>query len=163
MSVGSRREAMSSISADQFVGEDLSGCGGAAGDLVEQRSRRAAVGALVAVLGREVGADERLESRPICGLGVEALALGAQLVGEDVRHKILLGGEVGIEGAVGQAGVGHNGRHAGAIDAVLLEAPPGRFEDALSAWPASGPCRIASRTSLVELVSIMPWALPRGV
>ena len=98
----------------------------------EQRSRRAAVGALVAVLGREVDADERLESRPICGLGVEAVALGAQLVGEDVRDKILLGGEVRVEGAVGQAGVGHNGRHAGAIDAVLLEAPPGRFEDALS-------------------------------
>ena len=58
--------------------------------------------------------------------------LGAQLVGEDVRHKILLGGEVGIEGAVSQAGVGHHSRDAGPVDAVLLEAPPGRFEDALS-------------------------------
>jgi hypothetical protein len=35
----------------QFVGEDLSGCGRAAGDLVEQRGRWAAVCALVAVLG----------------------------------------------------------------------------------------------------------------
>ena len=68
----------------------------------------------------------------IGGRGVEALALGAQLVGEDVGDEILLGGEVGVEGAVGQAGVGHHGRDAGAVDAVLFEAPSGRFEDALS-------------------------------
>ena len=54
------------------------------------------------------------------GCGVEALALGSQLVGEDVRDEILLRGEVGVEGAVGQAGVGHHGGHAGAVDAVLL-------------------------------------------
>jgi hypothetical protein len=61
--------------ARQFVGEDLSGGGGAAGDLVEQRSGRAAVGALIAVLRGQGGPDERFESRPIGGLGVEALAL----------------------------------------------------------------------------------------
>ena len=83
--------------AHQFVGEDLSGGGGAAGDLVEQRGRRAAVGVLVAVLRGQIGADERLQSRPIRGLGVEALALGAQLLGEDVRDEILLGREVGVE------------------------------------------------------------------
>ena len=66
------------------------------------------------------------------GLGVEALALGAQLVGEHVRDEIFLGREVGVEGAVGQAGVGHHGGHAGAVDAVLFEASSGRFEDALS-------------------------------
>ena len=66
------------------------------------------------------------------GVGVEALALGAQLVGEHVRDEIFLGREVGVEGAVGQAGVGHHGGHAGAVDAVLFEAPSGRFEDALS-------------------------------
>jgi len=75
--------------AHQFVGEDLSGGGGAAGDLVEQRSRRAAVGAPVAVPRGEVRADERFESRPGRGLGVEALALGVQLVGERVRDDIL--------------------------------------------------------------------------
>jgi len=52
------------------------GCG-AAGNLVEQRSRGAAFGALVAVLGGKIGADERLESRPTCGLSGEAVALGA--------------------------------------------------------------------------------------
>ena len=105
---------------------------GAAGDLVEQRGGRAAVGELVAVLGGQVGADDRFESAAISGLGVEAVALGAQLVGEDVCDEILLGREVGVEGAVGQAGVGHHGRDAGAVDAVLFEAPPCRFEDALS-------------------------------
>jgi hypothetical protein len=44
--------------AHQFVGEDLLGGGGAATDLVQQRSRRAVVRALVAVLGRQIGADE---------------------------------------------------------------------------------------------------------
>jgi hypothetical protein len=57
--------------AHPFVGEDLSGGGGASGDLVEQSSRRAAVGALVAVSWREIGADERLESRQIRGLRVK--------------------------------------------------------------------------------------------
>ena len=105
---------------------------GAAGDLVEQRGRRAAVGALVAVLGRQVGADECFESRPIRGLGVEAVALGAELVGEDVGDEIVFGLEVGVEGAVGQAGVGHEGRYAGGVDAVLLEASSGCFDDSLS-------------------------------
>jgi hypothetical protein len=95
-------------------------------------SSRAAVGALVAVSGGQVGADERLESRPTGGLGVEALALGAQLVGEHVRDEVLFRSEVPVEGAVGQTGVGHHGGHAGAIDAVLLEAPSRRFDDAFS-------------------------------
>jgi hypothetical protein len=58
--------------------------------------------------------------------------LGAQLVGEHVGDEVLLGREVGVEGAVGQAGVGHHGGDAGAVDAVLFEAPSGRFEDPLS-------------------------------
>ena len=109
--------------AHQFVGEDLFGGGGAAGDLVEQRSRRAAVGVLVAVLRGQVGADERFESRPIRGLGVEALALGAQLVGEHVRDEIFLGREVGVEGAVGQAGVGHTGETTPGTAATMVWFP----------------------------------------
>ena len=61
-----------------------------------------------------------------------ALPLGAQLVGEDVGDEVFLGLEVAVEGAVGQAGVGHQGCHAGAVDAVLLEASPGCFDDPLS-------------------------------
>jgi hypothetical protein len=85
-----------------------------------------------------------------------------QLIGEDVPDQVLLGGEVGVEGAVRQSGVGHQRRHAGAIDAVSLEAPPGRLKGCVLGWPASGPCRIASRTSLVELVSITSSGLLRG-
>ena len=51
--------------AHEFVGVYLFGGSGTAGDLVEQRSRRAAVGALVTVLRGQVGADERLESRQV--------------------------------------------------------------------------------------------------
>ncbi len=125
-----RREAMSSMTPiSSSVKTCLVAAGG--GDLVQQRSRRAAVGALVAVLGSQIGADECFQSRPIRGLRVEALPLGAQLVGEDVGDEILLGLEVGVKGAVRQAGVGHEGRHAGAVDAVLLEASPGRLDDPL--------------------------------
>ena len=84
------------------------------------------------MLRRQIEADERLESLPIRRLGVNTVALCAQLVGEDVRDQVLLRVEVGVESAVGQAGVGHQRRYAGAIDAVLLEAPPGCFEDAFS-------------------------------
>jgi hypothetical protein len=148
--------------ADQFVGEDVSGGGGAAGDLVEQRGRRAAVGALVAVLGRQIGADERLESRPIGRLGVEALALGAQLVGEDVRDEILLGGEVAVERAP---------LVRPASDTTAATPAPS-MPSSLKRRPAASTmrCRVASfwclpyriATSLVGLVSIELWELPRG-
>jgi hypothetical protein len=47
------------------ISSSVKTCLVAAGDLVEQRCRRAAVGALVAVLWGQVGADERFESRSI--------------------------------------------------------------------------------------------------
>ena len=155
--VGLRRDAMSSMTP---IGSSLKTClvaAGRRGDLVEQRSRRAAVGALVAVLRGQVGADERFESPPIRGLGVEALALGAQLVGEHVRDEIFLGREVGVEGAVGQAGVGHHGGHTGAVNAILFfEAPSSRFEDALSGGLLVVRA-VAHVTPLAELLSIVSW------
>src|SRR3954471_3836048 len=81
------------------------------------------------MLGRQIGADERLEPRAIGWLSVEALTLCAQLVGEDVRDEILLRGEVAVEGPVRQAGVRHDGRDARPVDSVLLETSPGRFDD----------------------------------
>jgi hypothetical protein len=57
--VETRREVVDD--AHQFVGVDLFGGGGAAGDLLEQRSRGAAVGVPVAVLRGQVGPDERFE------------------------------------------------------------------------------------------------------
>ena len=56
------------------------------------------------------------------------MSLGAQLLGEDVGDEIFFGGEVGVEGAVREAGIGHQGRHPGAIDAVLLEPSSGCFD-----------------------------------
>src|SRR3954452_15414315 len=83
------------------------------------------------MLGRQIGADERLEPRAIGWLSVEALTLCAQLVGEDVRDEILLRGEVAVEGPIRKAGVRHDGRHARPVDSVLLETPPGRLDDSL--------------------------------
>jgi hypothetical protein len=47
--------------AHRFVGEDLVRGDGAAADLGQQRRRRAAVAAVVAVLGRQVRADKGVE------------------------------------------------------------------------------------------------------
>src|SRR4051794_29459246 len=118
--------------ARQFAGEDLLGCGGAPDDLVNQGCRGAAVGGLVAVLRGQVGADERLDARATGGLGVEAAVLCAQLVGEHVRDEVLLRPEVAVEGTVRQAGIRHHGRDARAVDPILLEPSPGRFENPLA-------------------------------
>src|SRR5215218_1839611 len=68
--------------------------------------------------------------------------------------------EVGVERAVGRACVGHQGRHAGAVDAVLLEAPSGRFEDALSGGLLVV-LAVAHSDLVVELLSIVSWDLVR--
>jgi hypothetical protein len=55
------------------ISSSVKTCLVAAGDFVEQCSRRAAVGALVAVPRGQVGADERLEARPIGSVRIEAM------------------------------------------------------------------------------------------
>src|SRR5215204_5441036 len=171
--VGSRRVGVVRLQAgrdvvgggEEFVGEDILCARGPADDLVEQRGGGAAVGALVAVLGGEVGADERFEPGAIGGRGAEALALNSQLLGEDVGDEILFRLEVGVEGAVGQAGVGHHGGDAGAVDAVVFEASSGRLEDALPGGllvvfgvahrePLSSDC---SRACLASLIVLCPY------
>jgi len=92
-SVGSRRDAMSSITP---ISSSVKTCLVAAG---RRRSRRAArptgsrprTGRGVAETDRR-GRTPRVPPDP--GLGVKAFALGTQLVGEDVRDEILLGREV---------------------------------------------------------------------
>jgi hypothetical protein len=71
---------------------------------------------------------------------------------------------VGVEGAVGQVGVGHHGGHASAVDAIFFEAPSSRFEDALSggllvvfAISITIASTSATLTSLAELFSIVSW------
>src|SRR3954463_12860555 len=66
----------------QLSREDALRAGGPAYHFVEQGRRRTALSALVAVLRREVGPDEVLESRAIGWPGIEAVTLGAQLIGE---------------------------------------------------------------------------------
>ena len=80
---------------------------------------------------RQIGADKGLEPRQVRRLGIETRALVAQLIGENVRQEVLFRGEVGVERAVGQAGIGHHGRDACTVDAVFFETPPGRFDDSL--------------------------------
>src|SRR5207302_6079996 len=57
-------------------------------------------------------------------------ALGAQLVGDRGGDQVLLGREVGVEGAVGQPGVRHQGRDSRAVDAVCLQPAAGHLDDA---------------------------------
>jgi hypothetical protein len=51
------------------------------------------------------------------------------LVGDGGGDQVVLGGEVGVEGAVGQPGVGHERGDPGAVDAVALEPAAGRLDD----------------------------------
>ena len=54
-----------------------------------------------------------------------------QLVGDRRGDKVVLGCEVGVEGAVGQPGVRHERGDSGAVDAVPLEPSTGRLNDPL--------------------------------
>ena len=112
------------------------GCVRAAPDLVEQGGGGAAVAGVVAVLNRQVLTHELLEApaRPGAPLA-EARALFAELVGDRGGDQVVLGCEVGVEGAVGQPRVGHERGDPGAVDAVALEPAAGRLDD-------PPPCRL---------------------
>jgi hypothetical protein len=77
------------------------------------------------VLNRKVFTHVLLDSgaagRPLA----EARALFAELVGERGGDQVVLGWEVGVEGAVGQPRVRHERGDPGAIDAAALEPAPG--------------------------------------
>src|SRR3954454_19775671 len=84
---------------------------------------------MVAVVAREVDAYEVLESGAAGRQLREGRGLAAQLVADHRGDQVVLGLEVRIEGAVGQAGVGHQGRDPRAVDPVLLEATTSRLDD----------------------------------
>ena|SRR5688572_18342515 len=92
-SSGARRAAMSSTMTS-------TPSGGAASDFVEQGGGRAAVG-LSRMLGRKV-AHARIAQLRRGRASALKLALCAYLVGDRGGDEVLLGGEVSIEGAVGQ-------------------------------------------------------------
>src|SRR5207244_3114398 len=64
----------------------------------------------------------------------EAFALVAELVGDRGGDQVVLGGEVGVEGAVSQPGVGHERGDPGAVDAVALEPAARRLDDPLPGY-----------------------------
>ena len=128
-----RRQAGGDVVDDgqQAVGVRLPGGVGAAADLVEQGGGRAAVAGVVAVLDRKVFTHVLLDSGAAGRHRAEAFALFAELVGDRGGDQVFLGWEVGVEGAVGQPGVGHERGDPGAVDAVALEPAAGRLDDPL--------------------------------
>lgn len=87
------------------------------------------------MLDRQVGAHEVLDPGPAGAELTEARGLGVQLVGDSGRDEVVLGCEVGVEGAVGQSGVVHEGGDPGAVDAVLFQPAAGGVQD-------PSPCRL---------------------
>ena len=63
------------------------------------------------------------------GACAEVRALAAQLLGDRGGDEVVLGREVGVEGAVGQPGVRHQRGDARSVDAVSLEPAAGRLDD----------------------------------
>jgi len=63
------------------------------------------------------------------------LALCAYLVGDRGGDEVLLGGEVSIEGAVGQPRIRHEGGDPRAVDAVSPESTAGGLDDPLPRLP----------------------------
>ena len=83
------------------------------------------------MMDREVFTHVLLDSgtagRPLA----EARALFAEFIGERGGDQVVLGCEVGVEGAVGQPRVGHERGDPRAVDAVALEPAAGRLDDPL--------------------------------
>ena len=71
---------------------------------------------VVAVLGREVEVDQLL-----LGLTRRPVALVGQRLLERERDELVLGGEVAVEAAVGEAGLGHQLADVDARDAALAQ------------------------------------------
>ena len=82
------------------------------------------------MLGREVPVDERRQRicRAVdhllgCALGLRIRVLGG------LGDQLVAGPEVLVEAAVGQAGGGHDLRHAGRLGAGLTDPPRGDLDD----------------------------------
>ena len=101
-------------------------------NLVEQGGVGAAVAGVVAVLGGQVPAHDLFEAgRARLSLRDDVRVQCVQLVGDRGGDKAVLGFEVSVEGAVGQARVLHERRDTGAVDAVPLEPSTGGGNDPL--------------------------------
>jgi hypothetical protein len=114
------------------LGVRLRGDVRAAADLVEQCGGGASDAGLVTVLGRQVVANEVLESLSAGPQRVVPRHLRAQFVGDNVGDEVVLGGEVCVERPVGEPGVRHQRRDARAVYPVLLESVAGLLDDPLA-------------------------------
>jgi len=110
------------------VGVGVSGGLAAPADLIQEGGRRAAVGEVVAVFGGEVFAEVRLDGFGAGGQRVNDGDLIGELLAHDRCDQVVLRVEVTVEGSVGQAGVGDQGRDPGAVDAVALEPAAGGLD-----------------------------------
>ena len=86
---------------------------------------------VVPVSRRQVLAHEDLESGAAARQLAELRRLPTELVPDDRRDEVVLGVEMGVEGSVGEPGIGHQRCNAGPVDPVLLEAAAGGIDDPL--------------------------------
>ena len=110
------------------IGVGLPNDQAASSDLVQQGRRGTAAGEVVAVGGGEVVAQVRLDRRQSRRQGVDDGDLVLELLCDDGCDQVVLRGEVAVEGAVGQTGVGDQRGDAGTIDAVALEPASGGLD-----------------------------------
>src|SRR5215203_2713111 len=106
----------------------------------------AAVVGVVAMLNRKVTTHDLLKSGAARRLRTEVRALFAELVGDRGGDEVFLGGEVCVEGAIGQPRVRHERGDPRAVDAVSLEPTAGSRIRRLVACLCSLPYR-ATRSS----------------
>ena len=100
-------------------------------DLVEQRSAGATIAGIVAMLRRQILMHELLKRSPTGGQCGKDRSLGTQLFGHHLGDEVVLRLEVGVERAIGQPRIGHQGSDTGTVDAVPLQTTPGGLDDPL--------------------------------
>jgi len=61
-------------------------------------------------------------------LGRDLPPLAEDALLEQLDEEVLLGGEIGVEGAAGEAGFGGDGLDAGAMETAARDDAPGRFD-----------------------------------
>jgi hypothetical protein len=106
-----------------------------AGDFGAQSGDRTALLGMGGVLGAEIAVDQGVEA-PLGRDGLEELREPLQRpragVLEGFAQELVLRCEMGVEAAVGEAGIGHDVLHAHAGDAALAERRRGGLNDALA-------------------------------
>src|SRR3954468_21637254 len=90
---------------------------------------------VIAVFGRKIGAHKILDSGAALRRRADALSLSAQLVSDRSGDQLILGFEVRVKGACGQACVRHQPDYPGTVDPVTLEPATSGLDDSLPGRP----------------------------